>query len=348
MSNEIKDLAEEKSLSQPAESTVTVVSLATKAERRAENKRRYLQQVSPAAAMEIAIATAHKKELELQAGCKLTRRERADILKGMAAGIQACANVGYRIKQGIRPDEEMMTAAKEHPETLAAEIAAAADHAPALAAETAERAGLQNLAAALAPVAAAETSAQQGAETAAGQQGAGMENQAAAIAPAAADTDRSPTQQRETQGSAIGRPSTRTDEECDRICQWIQSGKSLNAYCKQHGRQAHTVYAWMRESESFKQNYARAHEDRADTLVEDMLDIADSLEKQGDMVAVMAGKLRIETRKWIAERMRPTKYGAKIEVQQKGHVTFNLAVPRGPKEQQIIDVNPVQIDLDKG
>lgn len=347
MSNEIKDLAEEKSLAQPAESTVTVVSLATKAERRAENKRKYLQQVSPAAAMEIAIATAHKKELELQAGCKLTRRERADILKGMAAGIQACANVGYRIKQGIRPDEEMMTAAKEHPETLAAEIAAAADHAPALAAETAERAGLQNLAAALAPVAAAETSAQQGAETAAGQQGAGMENQAAAIAPAAADTDRSPTQQREVQ-RAQGRPSTFTAEEADRICEWIQSGKSLNAYCKQHGRQAATIYAWMRENDGFAKNYSRAHEDRADTLVEDMLDIADSLENQGDMVAVMAGKLRIETRKWIAERMRPTKYGAKIEVQQKGHVTFNLAVPRGPKEQQIIDVNPVQIDLDKG
>jgi hypothetical protein len=96
----------------------------------------------------------------------------------------------------------------------------------------------------------------------------------------------------------------------------------------------------------FRQNYSRAHEDRADTLVEDMLDIADDLANKSDMVAVMAGKLRIETRKWIAERMRPTKYGAKIEVKQTGRVTFNLGVPR-TQDAQVIDINPVQPALDK-
>jgi hypothetical protein len=348
MSNKINNLETEKNGEQPAENTVTVEKVATKAQRRVQNKKKYLQQVSAADAMGIAIATAHKRELELQAGCKVTRKQRAQMLRDMANGIQACANVGYRIKQGISPDQEMIDNAKQYPETLEQEIRDAAPHAPRIALEAAERAGLENLAAALAPVATAEHSAHQVAETQQGEteQGVEPENQAAALAPVAADTTRSPTQQREKQVGAIGRPSSYTQEEGDRICEWIQSGKSLNAYCKQHGRQAHTVYGWMRESDLFRQNYSRAHEDRADTLVEDMLDIADDLANKSDMVAVMAGKLRIETRKWIAERMRPTKYGAKIEVKQTGRVTFNLGVPR-TQDAQVIDINPVQPALDK-
>lgn len=347
MSNEIKDLAAEKNVQQSAESTVNVGNLATKAERRAENKKQFLQQIEPAAAIDIAMATAHRKELELQSGCKLTRKQRADILKGMAASIQACAGIGYRIKQSMRPDDDMLKVAMEQPQTLEQEIRDAAEHAPAMAAETAQRAGMENLAAELAAVATAETSAHREQTE---QQVAGMENQPAASATVATAEHSLPSQQRE-QSRALGRPSTFTADEADNICAWIQSGKSLNSYCKQHGRQAATIYAWMREESelgrSFARNYARAHEDRADTLVEDMLDIADSMEKAADMTQVMAGKLRIETRKWIAERMRPTKYGAKIEVQQKGHVTFNLGVQRGQPQQQIIDVNPVQIDLDK-
>lgn len=315
------------------------------------------------AATSIAAAAAHKRQLELEKGDKVTRRERADILRSMSASIQACANVGYRIKQGITPPNDMIGLAMQQPDALQQEITAAAEHSPDLAHQVATAAGFENLAAALATAAAAATSAPPHQSPDEATAAAEPEKCAAALPPVDTVATSSPpllehqnAHQVETAATTAattataapgrGRPSDYTDAEADTICAWIQSGKSLNSYCKQHGRKASTIYGWMRESVYFRDNYAQAHEDRADTLVEDMLDIADATEKAVDIIQVMAGKLRIETRKWIAERMRPTKYGNKVTVDHAATVTFNLGVPQRDK-QQIIDINPVQARLDK-
>ena len=91
----------------------------------------------------------------------------------------------------------------------------------------------------------------------------------------------------------------------------------------------------------FNSAYARAHADRADTLVDDMLEIADELRSATDLVEVMAAKVRIDTRKWIAERMRPDKYGTKLQVEHKAPVTFNMGIPKR-RANDVIDVTPVQ------
>lgn len=343
-----------------SEAKESTVNKPTRSERRRAERLRELAKLPTGEAFEaatsMAATAAHKRQIELEKGSKVTRRERAEILRNMSASIQACANVGYRIKQGISPTGDMMASAMQQPETLALEIASAAEHAPQLAQQVARDAGLENLAAALASDATAATSTPPHQYSpAATSQAMQPENQAGALASEASAATCSPPLQEQTPAQPVenkalpvklGRPSTFTEAEGERICQWIQSGKSLNSYCKEHGRQASTIYHWMTESVSFAQNYGRAHEDRADTLVEDMLDIADSVEKADNIVQVMAGKLRIETRRWIAERMRPEKYGNKVQVDHAATVTFQLGVPKRD-EQKIIDINPVQPRLDK-
>lgn len=85
-----------------------------------------------------------------------------------------------------------------------------------------------------------------------------------------------------------------------------------------------TVFSWMRTKEGFLNQYARATEERSESFVEEMTDISDDgtndwMEKLGtdgtpigwqiNGEHVNRSRLRIETRKWIAAKMKPKKYG---------------------------------------
>ena len=79
-----------------------------------------------------------------------------------------------------------------------------------------------------------------------------------------------------------------------------------------------TVYLWMAQNEIFLQQYTQAKEDQADTLQEDILDIADTLPEQVvddkgiarvDAAYVNWMRLRVDSRKWIASKLKPKKYG---------------------------------------
>ena len=131
-----------------------------------------------------------------------------------------------------------------------------------------------------------------------------------------------------------GRPSDYTPEEADMICTWIAEGKSLRSYCREHAREMCTVYKWMREEKDFAQRYARAHDDRADSLADEIVDIADEA-VGGTNDDIQAARLRIDARKWVSSKLRPQKWGDKVEIEQKGHVTFNLAPLR-----RVVDVTP--------
>lgn len=131
-----------------------------------------------------------------------------------------------------------------------------------------------------------------------------------------------------------GRPSDYTPEEADLICTWIAEGKSLRSYCREHAREMCTVYKWMREEKDFAQRYARAHDDRADSLADEIVDIADEA-VGGTNDDIQAARLRIDARKWVSSKLKPQKWGEKVEIEQKSHVTFNLAPLR-----RVVDVTP--------
>src|SRR3546814_4173198 len=68
------------------------------------------------------------------------------------------------------------------------------------------------------------------------------------------------------------------------------------------------------------QQYARARDNQADTLADEILDIAD--DGSNDYVgedekyngdAVARSRLRVDARKWLAGKLAPKKYGEKID-----------------------------------
>jgi hypothetical protein len=116
-----------------------------------------------------------------------------------------------------------------------------------------------------------------------------------------------------------GRPLEYKPEIADRICAEIStSSKSLRTICKPDDMpDVSTVFRWMRQIEEFREQYARAKEEQADYMVEEMLEIADDGSKDDTPFTganhVQRDKLRIDTRKWSASKLKPKKYGDKLE-----------------------------------
>lgn len=124
-----------------------------------------------------------------------------------------------------------------------------------------------------------------------------------------------------------GRPSKFTQALADNICTQITEGKSLRAICSQEEIPCiSTVIRWLRENKDFQSQYTQAKDDQADTLADEILHIADNT-KPGVITKTFADgsvetreqdmtehrKLQIDARKWIAARLKPKKYGDKVE-----------------------------------
>jgi hypothetical protein len=79
-----------------------------------------------------------------------------------------------------------------------------------------------------------------------------------------------------------------------------------------------TLFKWLRENESFSNQYAGAKESQSDILVDEILEIVD--DESGDengSVAVQRAKLRLEARKWIASKLKPKSYGDRLDISGK-------------------------------
>ena len=87
---------------------------------------------------------------------------------------------------------------------------------------------------------------------------------------------------------------------------------------------ASTITRWKIADEDFCTQYARAKEDQVEVLVEEMIEIADDdsldIGFRGDGTTfidhehIQRSKLRIDTRKWIASKLKSKKYGDKLAV----------------------------------
>lgn len=95
------------------------------------------------------------------------------------------------------------------------------------------------------------------------------------------------------------------------VLEHIAEGKSLRAIEAMRGMPSKTtVMRWLNDDEEFRDQYARAKDEQADVLFEDVLDIADNATPEEVAVA----RLRIDARKWMAGKLRPKKYGDKVDL----------------------------------
>lgn len=92
------------------------------------------------------------------------------------------------------------------------------------------------------------------------------------------------------------------------ICERLSNGESLRAICddpKMPDRR--TVIHWTLRHPEFAEPYARAREAQINAFAEDIAYIADT---EPDPARA---RVRMEARRWLAERTMPKKYGAKVE-----------------------------------
>lgn len=132
-----------------------------------------------------------------------------------------------------------------------------------------------------------------------------------------------------------GRPTDYSEALAADICARLATGEPLVKICRdEHMPGTSTVYRWLAAHEPFRDMYARAREDQADTLADEILDIADEdpavvFEKEHtssgelevarvDSAAVNHQRLRIDARKWIASKLKPRKYGEKVTQEHVG------------------------------
>jgi len=126
----------------------------------------------------------------------------------------------------------------------------------------------------------------------------------------------------------MGRPSSFTQEIADTICERLADGESLRSICSgENMPNRATVFRWLAGDPLFSDQYARARDAQADAFADDIVAIADESRKGVKIVTKANGdvetteidmieraRLQVDARKWIASKLKPKKYGDKLEL----------------------------------
>jgi hypothetical protein len=123
-----------------------------------------------------------------------------------------------------------------------------------------------------------------------------------------------------------GRPTIYTEELGREICRTIAcSSKGLNPLCSSnpHWPVRSTIFEWKLDNQIFSDMYDKAKAEQTECLLDDILEIADDssndtyVNEKGNVVCnteyVNRSRLKIDARKWNMERLKPKKFGNKIE-----------------------------------
>lgn len=118
-----------------------------------------------------------------------------------------------------------------------------------------------------------------------------------------------------------------------------EEGLSLRKALKKVHVGSETFYKFIDSDLEYQKQYARACEDRAEFIFDEIFDIADDNTMDVKIIDTKLGeveitdndviqraKLKVDARKWALSKMNPKKYGDKIEVDQNnsGEITVNI------------------------
>lgn len=121
----------------------------------------------------------------------------------------------------------------------------------------------------------------------------------------------------------MARPSLYNEEISNALLDHIATGKSLVSWCKNNLIDYSTVTGWLRTNAEFSLRYARAREDQADYLADELMEISDAAERDAQIIdgkavidgfSVQRAKLMIDTRKWAAAKLKPKVYGDSTQI----------------------------------
>lgn len=149
--------------------------------------------------------------------------------------------------------------------------------------------------------------------------------------------------------AGIGGISEYTPEIGIEICNQLAEGLSLRTVCTGEGMpDKRTVFNWLRKYPEFKAAYDIAKQEASDALVEEIQDIADdgrndymaSLDPDNpgyklNGEAINRSRLRVDTRKWIASKMKPKKYGDKLELAGDPKAPLSVMIQAMPTDEKV-------------
>jgi hypothetical protein len=135
-----------------------------------------------------------------------------------------------------------------------------------------------------------------------------------------------------------GRPSEYTPERAFEICQRIADGKSLRTISAEEGMPDEaTICRWLDRNEEFRNQYARARNQRVEKMAEEILSISDDPDEDPQ-----SRRVRVDARKWLMSKWAPKKYGDKLEVEQHGEQLIQIRIGGDrPTEFINVDCRPV-------
>lgn len=116
-----------------------------------------------------------------------------------------------------------------------------------------------------------------------------------------------------------------TEHGFDEFIASILGGGHMADFCKAREIPYTTFYDWVRTDSRRSELYARAREDRAEKFADEIVAISDEIsvttKMDGenvtfaiDAAAVSRNKLRVDSRKWIAAKLKPRVYGDRVQV----------------------------------
>ena len=125
----------------------------------------------------------------------------------------------------------------------------------------------------------------------------------------------------------------------DKVCERIAGGESVKTICADDDMPSQdSFYKWLREKPGLAERYTRAREAQADTIFDEILEIADDgrndwmARKEGeDEIEVLnhehvqRSRIRIDARKWMAGKLAPKKYGDKLTLDASDDLTDRFA-----------------------
>ena len=131
-----------------------------------------------------------------------------------------------------------------------------------------------------------------------------------------------------------GRPTKYTQELADKVCSELADGNSMRTVClAEEMPDKSTIFRWIRTHEEFRDQYTKAKEEGVEAWAEESMDIADDgsndwmqthdKDNEGYRANgenIQRSKLRIETRKWFASKLKPKKYGDKHQIEHSGGI----------------------------
>jgi hypothetical protein len=144
-------------------------------------------------------------------------------------------------------------------------------------------------------------------------------------------------EQKKAASKPMGAPTKYSEEVANMICKNIAMGKSIKKISDENPTLfcMASVFNWMTTYPDFLENYTRAKDEQAEFFAEQIIDIADdgindtyideaTGQRRTDAEVIARSRLRVETRKWAISKLKPKKYGDRVENYHSGGTTTKV------------------------